>query len=78
MTSLNRVCRVLRRQRVVPFGDHGSGWRSEFALVAAFAAVGAIAYGVVLGETHNSTRTPLSPVAIAWTYGGLIDDRRFA
>ena len=58
--------------------DHSLGWRSEFALVGAFAAVGAIAYGIVLGETHNSIRTPLNPVPIARTYGGLIGDRRFA
>ena len=58
--------------------DHSFGWRSEFALVAAFAAVGAIAYGIVLGETHHSIRTPLNLVAIARTYAGLIADRRFA
>src|ERR1043166_3468966 len=58
--------------------DHSFGWRSEFALVAAIAATGAIAYGIVLGETHHSTRTPLNPVAIARTYAGLIVDRRFA
>jgi DHA1 family bicyclomycin/chloramphenicol resistance-like MFS transporter len=57
--------------------DHAFGWRSEFALVAAFAALGAIAYGTVLGETHNSTRIPLNPLAIAKTYIGLIVDRRF-
>src|SRR6266702_8256241 len=39
--------------------DHYFGWRSEFTLVAAFAALGAIAYGTVLGETHNATRIPL-------------------
>lgn len=58
--------------------DHSFGWRSEFALVAAFAAVGAISYGIILGETHHSTRTPLNPVAIGKTYAGLISDRRFA
>lgn len=57
--------------------DHSFGWRSEFVLVAAFAAVSAIAYSIVLGETHNSTRTPLNPLAIAKTYAGLIGDRRF-
>jgi DHA1 family bicyclomycin/chloramphenicol resistance-like MFS transporter len=57
--------------------DHNFGWRSEFALVAAFAAVSAIAYSIVLGETHKSTRTPLNPLAIARTYAGLIGDRRF-
>src|SRR6266545_4698567 len=58
--------------------DHSFGWRSEFALAAAFAAAGAIAYGIILGETHNSIRTPLNPVAIARTYAGLLGDRRFA
>lgn len=57
--------------------DHSFGWRSEFVLVAAFAAVSAIAYSIVLGETHNSTRTPLNPLAIAKTNAGLIGDRRF-
>ena len=57
--------------------DHYFGWRSEFVFVAAFAALGAIAYGAVLGETHHSTRTPLDPLAIAKNYVGLIADRRF-
>ena len=57
--------------------DHYFGWRSEFVFVAAFAALGAIAYGAVLGETHNSTRTPLDPFAITKNYLGLIADRRF-
>jgi MFS transporter, DHA1 family, multidrug resistance protein len=43
--------------------DHSLGWRAEFALVAAFSAVSAVAYGIFLGETHNSIRTPLNPVA---------------
>jgi len=58
--------------------DHSFGWRSEFALVAVFAVIGAIAYGIVLGETHNSVRTPLDPGAIIRAYLGLIGDRRFA
>ena len=57
--------------------DHYFGWRSEFVFVAVFAAVGAAAYAMVLGETHRSTRTPLNPLAIAKNYFGLIDDRRF-
>src|SRR6195952_3066899 len=57
--------------------DHYFGWRSEFALVAAFAVLGAVAYGTVLGETHHATRTPLDPLAIAKNYLGLIADRRF-
>jgi DHA1 family bicyclomycin/chloramphenicol resistance-like MFS transporter len=57
--------------------DHYFGWRSEFVFVALFAAVGAAAYTLVLGETHRSTRTPLNPLAIAKNYVGLIADRRF-
>jgi DHA1 family bicyclomycin/chloramphenicol resistance-like MFS transporter len=57
--------------------DHYFGWRSEFALVAGFAALGALAYGAVLGETHHATRTALDPLAIAKNYLGLIADRRF-
>ncbi len=57
--------------------DHAFGWRSEFILVAAFAALGAVAYGSVFGETHHATRTPLDPLAITKTYFGLIADRRF-
>jgi DHA1 family bicyclomycin/chloramphenicol resistance-like MFS transporter len=53
------------------------GWRSEFALVGLFAALGALAYGTVLGETHGSMRIPLDPVAITRTYLGLSIDRRF-
>jgi MFS transporter, DHA1 family, multidrug resistance protein len=57
--------------------DHYFGWRSEFVFVGIFAAIGAIAYDVVFGETHHATRTPLNPVAIVKTYFGLIADRRF-
>ena len=57
--------------------DHAFGWRSEFVLVAAFATLGAVAYGTVFGETHHATRTPLDPAAIAKNYFGLIADRRF-
>jgi len=57
--------------------DHYFGWRSEFIFVGAFAAIAALAYDLVFGETHHATRTPLNPVAIAKTYFGLIADRRF-
>jgi DHA1 family bicyclomycin/chloramphenicol resistance-like MFS transporter len=57
--------------------DHSFGWRSEFVFLGVFAAIGALAYGAVLGETHNSTRIPLNPLAIAKNYGSLIADRRF-
>jgi hypothetical protein len=43
----------------------------------AFAVLGALAYGTVLGETHHATRTPLDLPAIAKNYFGLIADRRF-
>jgi DHA1 family bicyclomycin/chloramphenicol resistance-like MFS transporter len=57
--------------------DHTFGWRSEFAFVGAFAAIAAVAYAAVLGETHHSTRIPLNPLAIGKTYLGLSADRRF-
>jgi DHA1 family bicyclomycin/chloramphenicol resistance-like MFS transporter len=57
--------------------EHTFGWRSELVFVGIFAAIGAIAYGAVLGETHNSTRIPLNPLAIAKNYGSLIADGRF-
>jgi DHA1 family bicyclomycin/chloramphenicol resistance-like MFS transporter len=57
--------------------DHYFGWRSEFLFVAAFAGLSALAYGIVFGETHLATRTPLDPLAIAKTYLSLIADRRF-
>ena len=57
--------------------DHTFGWRSEFAFVGLFAAIAAVAYAAVLGETHNSTRIPLNPLAIAKTYFSLTADRRF-
>jgi DHA1 family bicyclomycin/chloramphenicol resistance-like MFS transporter len=57
--------------------EHTFGWRSEFVFVGAFAAIAAVAYGAVLGETHNSTRIPLNPFAIAKTYFSLTADRRF-
>jgi DHA1 family bicyclomycin/chloramphenicol resistance-like MFS transporter len=57
--------------------DHTFGWRSEFAFLAAFAGLGALAYGMVFGETHLATRTLLDPRAIAKTYLALLRDRRF-
>jgi DHA1 family bicyclomycin/chloramphenicol resistance-like MFS transporter len=57
--------------------DHYLGWRSEFAFVGVFAAIAAVAYAMVLGETHRSTRIPLNPLAITKTYFSLIADRRF-
>jgi DHA1 family bicyclomycin/chloramphenicol resistance-like MFS transporter len=57
--------------------DHYFGWRAGFVFVAIFAAVAAIAYDMVFGETHHATRTPLNPVAVVTTYFSLIRDRRF-
>ena len=57
--------------------DQAFGWRSAFVFVAIFAAVTALAYVLVFGETHRSTRTALDPVAIARNYGSLTTDRRF-
>ena len=57
--------------------DHYFGWRSEFAFICVFAALSALAYEWVFGETHHSTRIPLNPLAIARNYIGLIADRRF-
>lgn len=57
--------------------DHYFGWRSEFAFIGLFAAIGALAYDRVFGETHHATRTPLNPRAIARNYLGLVADRRF-
>jgi DHA1 family bicyclomycin/chloramphenicol resistance-like MFS transporter len=57
--------------------DHYFGWRSEFAFVGIFAAIGAVGYEAVLGESHHATRTPLNPLAIARNYFALIADRRF-
>jgi DHA1 family bicyclomycin/chloramphenicol resistance-like MFS transporter len=57
--------------------DHTFGWRSEFAFLGIFAVIGALAYDTVLGETHDSRRIPLNPLAIAKNYVGLIADRRF-
>jgi MFS transporter, DHA1 family, multidrug resistance protein len=57
--------------------DHYFGWQAEFVFVGVFAAIAAIAYDVVFGETHHATRTPLNPIAVVKTYFGLIGDRRF-
>jgi DHA1 family bicyclomycin/chloramphenicol resistance-like MFS transporter len=57
--------------------EHSFGWRSEFVFVGVFAAIAAVAYAAVLGETHNSTRILLHPLAIAKTYFSLTADRRF-
>ena len=57
--------------------DRFWGWRSEFVFVAILAAVAAIAYYSILGETHHSNRTPLQPFAIARGYAELLRDRMF-
>ena len=57
--------------------DHYFGWRSEFVFIGVFAAIGAVTYDLVPGETHRSTRIPLNPLSIAKNYLGLVADRRF-
>ncbi len=57
--------------------DHYFGWRAEFAFVAMFAGIAAIAYAIRLGETHHGARTPLAPRGIMTTYLRLSFERRF-
>lgn len=57
--------------------DYVFGWRSDFVFVGVFALVSAIAFVVVLGETHNATRIPLNPLAITKTYFKLSANRHF-
>lgn len=57
--------------------DHYFGWRSAFLFVAAFAAITALAYAMVFGETHRTTRTALDPPTITKNYFSLSADRRF-
>jgi MFS transporter, DHA1 family, multidrug resistance protein len=57
--------------------DHFFGWRSAFAFVAIFAAVAAMAYFLVFGETHHVPRAAFDPLAIAKSYWSLSTDRRF-
>jgi DHA1 family bicyclomycin/chloramphenicol resistance-like MFS transporter len=57
--------------------DHYFGWRSDFVFVGVFALLSAAAFVAVLGETHNSTRIPLNPLAIAKTYIKLSTNRHF-
>src|SRR5258707_15280358 len=48
--------------------DHVFGWRSEFVFVAIFAAIGAIAYGGVLGEAPHPPRSPLNSLPLTKNY----------
>ncbi|MET0220253.1 MAG: multidrug effflux MFS transporter [Tardiphaga sp.] len=57
--------------------DYAFGWRSDFVFVGAFALLSAIAFAMVLGETHFATRIPLNPVAITKTYLKLSANRHF-
>lgn len=57
--------------------EHVFGWRSAFLFVAVIAALTAIAYATVFGETHHTARLPLAPVAVGRTYVTLAADRRF-
>jgi DHA1 family bicyclomycin/chloramphenicol resistance-like MFS transporter len=57
--------------------DYFFGWRSEFVFVGAFAVLSAFSYVLVLGETHNTTRIPLNPLAVSATYLKLSVNRHF-
>lgn len=57
--------------------DYAFGWRSDFVFVGIFAILSAIAFAVILGETHNSTRIPLNPIAVGKTYFKLSGNRHF-
>lgn len=57
--------------------DYFFGWRSEFVFVGAFAVLSALSYVLVLGETHNTTRIPLNPLAVSATYLKLSVNRHF-
>jgi len=57
--------------------DYAFGWRSEFVFVGIFALLSALAFALVLGETHNATRVPLNPLAITQTYLKLAVNRHF-
>jgi DHA1 family bicyclomycin/chloramphenicol resistance-like MFS transporter len=57
--------------------DYFFGWRSEFVFVGAFAVLSALSYILVLGETHNTTRIPLNPLAVSATYLKLSVNRHF-
>jgi MFS transporter, DHA1 family, multidrug resistance protein len=57
--------------------DQFFGWRSAFTFVAIFAAIVAMAYFLVFGETHHVPRVAFDPLAIAKGYGSLSTDRNF-
>jgi DHA1 family bicyclomycin/chloramphenicol resistance-like MFS transporter len=57
--------------------DYYFGWRADFVFVGVFALLSAVAFALVLGETHNSTRIPLNPLAIGKTYFKLSVNRHF-
>jgi DHA1 family bicyclomycin/chloramphenicol resistance-like MFS transporter len=58
--------------------DFYFGWRADFVFVGVFALLSAVAFAIVLGETHNSTRIALNPLAIGKTYFKLSANRHFA
>jgi DHA1 family bicyclomycin/chloramphenicol resistance-like MFS transporter len=57
--------------------DYYFGWRADFVFVGVFALLSAVAFALVFGETHNSTRIPLNPLAIGKTYLKLSANRHF-
>jgi DHA1 family bicyclomycin/chloramphenicol resistance-like MFS transporter len=57
--------------------DHVFGWRSPFALVAAFGAGLGMAFALSVGETHRGERASITLGPILHGYGSLLRDRRF-
>lgn len=57
--------------------DFYFGWRADFVFVGGFALLSAVAFALVLGETHHATRIPLNPLAIGTTYLKLSANRDF-
>jgi DHA1 family bicyclomycin/chloramphenicol resistance-like MFS transporter len=57
--------------------DFYFGWRADFVFVGSFALLSAVAFALVLGETHHATRIPLNPLAIGTTYLKLSANRDF-
>lgn len=58
--------------------EFGPGWRGSFALVALLGLLLALAYAVVLGETHPSDRrAAATPHEVLRGYAALLRDARF-
>ncbi len=58
--------------------EYGPGWRASFALVALLGLLLALAYAVVVGETHPADRrAAATPAAVLRGYAALARDVRF-